>query len=284
MIHIVTDTDSNLPQTVADEYGIAMAPIHIIFGDEVLREYYEISAAEGYQRMARGALPTTSQPPVGEFKVIYEHILAQDPQASIISIHVSSKMSGTLESARQAAEMFPQADIRLFDSLSASLGQGLLAREAAGMARQGADVDAIITRLETMRAQKGEFFIVKTLSYLARSGRIGRASHLMGTMLEIKPVLTLVDGAVDSHSKCRTWQKAVATIIELVAEKAREGSGPLHLAIGHACNEEDAQTISGALQAALDPAVLLVGEIGPGLGAHLGEGTIGVCWTRTGGA
>lgn len=283
MIKIVTDSDSNLTQSTLDEYGIEYASIHIIFGDEVYREYREISVEDSFARMAEAkVLPTTSQPPVGEFKEIYEDILAQDPDATILSIHISGPMSGTIESARQAAELLPDADIHTFDTRSASLGQGLMAVEAARMANEGAALDAILTQLELMRERTQIYFVLNTLENLARSGRIGRASHLMANMLDIKPVLTVTDGIIDAHTRHRTWKRALAnlrdSVLQEMADNKPADATRLHLGVMHAMAEGDALDLLAELKQHIEPDVFIMGEIGPGLGVHTGPGAVAVCW------
>ena len=280
MIRIVTDTDSNLPESIRDDYNIPLVPIHIIYGDQSFKEYEEIGVEDSYARMKSGALPTTSQPSAGEFKAVYDRVLAEDPAATILSVHISAAMSGTYDSAKTAADMLPDADIRIFDTRTASLGQGLMVREAAQMARDDQDADAILARLEIMRENAGAFFLVKTLDHLMRGGRIGRASGLVGTMLSIKPVLTLKDGAVDQHSRFRTWKKALTGMADLVINEVQNGpEGNLHLSVAHILNENDAQTLADQLQAVLEPDVFMMELIGPGIGVHLGTGTLGVCWS-----
>lgn len=280
MIRIVTDTDSNLPESVCNEYRITMVPILIIYGSESFKEYVEITVEDSYARMNTGLLPTTSQPSAGDFQKVYESILAEDPGATILSIHISGAMSGTCASAKLAMEMLPEADIRLFDTRTASLGQGLLVREAAEMARDGQDAETILARLAVMRENSGAFFLVKSLDHLMRGGRIGRASGLMGTMLEIKPVLTLTDGAVDQHSKFRTWNRALAGMVDLVvAEVQKEPPGRRHLSVMHILNDKDATYLADRLKKALAPDVFLLDAIGPGIGVHLGAGALGVCWS-----
>ncbi len=283
MIRIVSDTDSSLPQEIADEYDIPLIPMHIIFGDEVVRERYDISDADSYARMsAAPRLPTTSQPPVGAFKEVYESILSKDPNATILSIHLSASMSGTFESARQAAEMFPGADIRPFDTRSVSLGQGLMVFQAARLVRQGANVDQVMATLEAMRDGMQVYFALHTLEYLARGGRIGRASHLMGNLLDIKPILKVTDGVVDAHSRQRTWRRAVETIRDIAIKNSCDAAGKpkpgLLVGVAHAVSQAEAQRVADDLRDALSPEVLLLCEIGPGLGVHTGPGALGVCW------
>lgn len=278
MIRIVTDTDANLPDDLISKYDITLVPIQIIFGREVLRERVDISDAEAYRRMsAAKELPKTSQPPVGAFKTAYEEILGEEPDAQILSIHISSKLSGTISSARQAAHLLPDVRIALFDTFSASLGQGLMVIRAAEMARQGADIEAILTTLTAMREGMQVYFVLNTLDYLAKGGRIGKASHLVGQLLDIKPILALEDGEIDAHSRHRTWRRAVDALCDLIMASASDAES-VHIGVLHAVSEEPARALSDELGAALNPDTLILGEVGPGLGVHTGPGAIGLCW------
>ncbi len=283
MIRIVTDTDSNLTLEQAAQWGIEMAPIHVIFGEEVLRETYEIGAAESYARIAGAKeLPKTSQPPVGEFSTIYQRILDEDPSATILTIVVSGGVSGTVESARQAAALLPGADIRVFDTRSVSAGQALMAVHAARLARTGLDADTILAHLGTMRDHAQVYFAVNTLEYLVKGGRIGRASYLMAGLLDIKPILFLEDGVINAHSRHRTWKRAVAALREFILQ-AGQGERPedmaLHLGVAHADSEAEARGLYDALVEALQPDETLFCDVGPGLGIHTGPGALGACWT-----
>lgn len=275
MIHIVTDSDANLPPDLIDGLGIRVVPIHLVFGDEVLREGVEITSEEAYRRMGSGALPTTSQPPVGEFLAVYEAIRREDPAGPILSLHISGTLSGTVGSAQQAAAMVE--GVTVFDTRSASLGQGLMVREAARMAGEGRPLAAILRCVEDMRDQMQIYFVLETLDHLARSGRIGRAAHLVGNLLDIRPILTMQEGVVVPHSRHRTYPRARREMRRLV--EARADPGPrLQIGVVHAGAAEAARRMADALDAALDPGVLLFSEIGPGIGVHLGPGAVGVCW------
>ena len=287
VIKIVTDTDSNIPQELMDEWGIQAAPIYIHFGEEAVKEHYEITPAQFYARMAAmSELPKTSQPPVGEFTTIYERLLAEDPATTIISLHISGKVSGTVESARQAATLLPQADIRVMDTRTVSLGQTLMAVEAARMAMAGASADAIMARMETMRDRMQVLFALNTLDYLAKGGRIGKASHLMGTVLAIKPLLTVTEeGVIDANGRFRTWRRAVQGLKERVLAEVprpsqREPDEAFHLGVLHAVNPAEAQPLFDELRQELKPDFFVLAEVGPGLGVHVGPGTLGVCWVR----
>ncbi len=278
MIRIVSDTLANLPPEIVDRYQIPLAPQYVVFGEESYRELFDMSASEFYSRQAVAAkLPYTSAPSPGDFEVIYGAILREDPRATILSIHPSAEVSGTVRSALPAAAMFPDADIHVFDTRSASLGQGLMVLEAARMAEEGADLPAILARLEAMRDAMRVRFVVATLEYLAKGGRIGRAAHLIGAMLDIKPVLALNDGVVEPHARFRTHRRALAALQEEVISDAK-GKPGLHLAVMHAACEDECRAFTEAVCAELSPAVFLTGELSPAVGAHVGPGTLGVCW------
>jgi DegV family protein with EDD domain len=173
--------------------------------------------------------------------------------------------------------MFPDADIRIIDTRSVALGLGLMVCEAARMVRDGAGIDDVLACLDDMREGMNILFIVDTLEYLHKGGRIGRAAHLIGSMLDLKPVLAMRDGVVESHARYRTRRRSLGGLRDLVLESARGKSG-LQLAIIHAVCEEEARQLADELREELKPDVFMFGENGPSIGVHAGPGTIGVCW------
>jgi DegV family protein with EDD domain len=284
MIKIVTDTGASLPPDLARRFGIEMAPIHIIFGDEVLLEGFELSGNEGYQRMATAReLPRTTPPSPEEFAEIYNRIRTSNPDATILSIHLSRGLSEATLSARLAAEGLSDANIHIFDSQSVTMGEGLMVMEAARMVRNGASLEEIIATLEMMRDRMQVVFAVKTLENLAKGGRIGRASYLVASMFEIKPLLKLTEGVIDAHSRHRTWERALSELRKLVVEDVaaafrRDRKQRLLVAVVHAHNEEEGREIADVLNEALQPDLHLFGEVGLGLGVHAGPDALGVCW------
>lgn len=278
MIRILTDTLSDLPQEVVDAYSITQVPLYIHFGQEAFRDHIDLSGDEFYRRLASSPRPpTTSSPSVGDFQQAYQSLLAADPPATILSIHIAGTLSGTLSSARQAADLLPGANIHIFDTLSGSLAEGLMVLEAARMASKNATLDAILARLVAMREGMQLLLTPSTLDYIARSGRIGRAAHLVGTMLDIKPVLRLKDGVVEPCERYRTHKRAVAALRDLAIKEAG-GKPGLHLAMGHGCDEEACQWLADELRTALKPAIFLSGSIAAALGTHLGPGIVGAGW------
>lgn len=278
MIRIVTDTTANLPQHILDEFNIPVVPQYVHFGQDTARDYFDISPAEFYRRQkTTPELPKTSAPPPADFLPIFRSILDEDPAATILCIHPSTDVSGTIRSAEVAAMEFPGADIRIYDTRSVSLGLGLTVWHIAELVRAGAGIDTVMARLDYMRDSLKTLFVVETLDYLAKGGRIGRASHLLGTLLDIKPILALVDGVVESHSKARTRKRSVATIRDMVIEDA-DGRPNLQLGVGHAACEEEGRALAAELQTALNPQRALFVELGPSIGVHAGPGTLAVGW------
>lgn len=277
-IKIVTDTTVWLPREFFEEHDIVNVPQYVVFGEESLRDYVDVSPTEFYRRQAIAKeLPKTSAPTVGDFAVVYRDILTRHPGATILSIHPSSAISGTVRSAQPAAADFSDADIRIFDTRSVSVGLGLMVHEAARMVQDGATADAILKRLEVMRDKTQLFFLVDTLDYLAKGGRIGRAAHLIGTLLDIKPLLALKDGVVGDYAKYRTHKRALAALVEMVIEEC-QGKEGLQLGVVHGVREEEAKEMANQLLAVLKPEVYLFGEAGPAIGVHAGPGVLGVAW------
>jgi len=278
LIKIVTDANTNLPREIVDEYGITMVPAYVIFGQEALREYFELDSAGFFARLSENhALPTTSQPSIGDFQIVYRRILEEFPGATILSIHITSLGSGTFSSAQQAAKLLTEADIRLFDTRSFSLSQGLMVYEAARMARQGASPDDILARLADMRDRMQTYFVLDTLEYVYKGGRVGVATHMLGTLLDIKPVLTIRDGAIVPHSRHRTRTRAFAALRDMALEGGR-GKRALRVSVMYALHDQYARELAEELKAALDIETLIVGDVGPALSVYTGPGALGVAW------
>ncbi len=283
MIKIVTDTTCSLPKEILDEFDIPMVPQYVHFGEETYRGFYEISPAEFFAKQAAASdLPKTSAPPPGDFKPIFDDILAKDPSTTILCLHPSSEVSGTVRSARPAAADYPDADIRIIDTRSISAGLALIVLEAAKMVRDGAAVEQVENRVQQMSQAMQILFVVDTLDYLAKGGRIGRASHLMGTLLDIKPILAFVDGQVTPHSKARTRKRSLVTmrdlVVEDVTEKIAGGASRIHLGVAHGVCPDEGQQMLDWLTEAINPEVTIFTEIGPAIGVHAGPGVIAVSW------
>ncbi|HAI51895.1 MAG TPA: DegV family protein [Limnochordia bacterium] len=277
-IHVVTDSGSDLPVKLREELGIQVVPLTVRFGDEVFKDGVDLTAAEFYARLKQETrMPSTSQPSPAEFVEVYERIAK--PGDTIISIHLSSKMSGTYQSAMLATTMIdPKITVHVVDSRAASLGIGVPTIAAAKAAQAGKSAEEILTEVEGILDSLRVYFVVDTLEYLQRNGRIGLASALVGTLLNIKPVLTLVDGQVAPFEKIRGRAKAFKRLRELGAEfRERNPGKQLKAAVSHADNQTEADTLAEALPEILDlQDEVVVGEIGATIGVHAGPGTVAV--------
>lgn len=275
-IHVVTDSGGDLPLEVRERLGIHVVPLTVQFGDEIFKDGVEISVGEFYTRLKADALiPSTCQPSPADFVEMYEKIA--EPGDTIISIHLSSKMSGTYQSAVLASTMIdPSIQVKTIDSRAASLGIGLVAVAAAEAAQAGKDLDGILADAQHAIDHLQVYFVVDTLEYLQKNGRIGLASALMGTLLNIKPILTLVDGQVAPFEKVRGKSKALKRIRELTSEfKAQNPDKKLRAALSHADNYTEAKKFADELPNILDlDGEVLIGDIGPTIGVHTGPGAV----------
>jgi DegV family protein with EDD domain len=278
MIKIVADSTANIPAQVVSEFDIRVIPTYVHFGSETFLDGVTLTPTDFYKRMvASTVLPTTSQMPVEDFKKVYTEVFSQQPDATILSIHLSAALSGIIESARGAANAMPGAKIRIFDTRSVGPGHALMAREAARMAKEGAEEADILKRLEHMRDHMRQFWVFDTLEYLAKSGRIGRAARLLGGLLDLKPILTLKNGSVDPHGRQRGKATAISSVREMAVQEASGKSG-VQIGVVHAAAEEEAKKVAEDLRTAIKPDLLLILELGPSVGSYSGPGAIGITW------
>lgn len=278
MIKIVTDYPASLPQDMVDAYDITVVSSYVLFGSEKLREGIDLTNEQLFERMAESdEQPVTSPPSVEEYAALYDRMLGQAPDTTILSIHLSSEMSEMVSVAKEAASSFPDGDIHIFDSRSIGVPEGLMARQAAIMAQAGAGMDDILARLEVMRENARLFFIIDTLEYLERGGRIGKATYLLGSLLKAKPTLTLQNGEVTGYARFSSRESAISNLVNLVMSVAR-GKGGVQLGVVHAVCLEEAEHLAGGFRETLQPEVLFVSEISLAMAVHTGPGALGVGW------
>ncbi len=273
---IITDTDSSLPFELAGKYGITQVPIIIQFGDESFRDTYEINNDALFLRIDREKkLPTTAAPSPGQFAEAFN--AAFDSGAdSVLCFNISSEMSATYASARQAAEILPGRRIEVVDTRSLAMGQGYMVLAAAEAVAQGASVEEAVAVAEDVRSRTYLFGALATLKYIAMSGRVSHLAAGMAGVLDIKPVLTLQNGKLELLEKIRTqgksWNRAVELSVEKVAGRKIEKMVVLNVKA-----PESARRFQSLLQAALPcPDEIMFTDITPGLSVHTGAGLVAV--------
>lgn len=270
---IVTDSTAYLPQRILTQYDIRVVPLKVLFGDRVYRDGIDFTNREFYKMLAEAPkLPTTSQPSAGEFEEVYSELIAQGHD--ILSIHISGKLSGTIESARAAAGAFPDARIHVVDSLLTAFGLAAIVLEAARVASRGQDLDQIVQRVQRMVDGSAMLFVVDTLEYLEKGGRIGSARALLGTLLKIKPILKLEGGLVVPSTSVRTKRKAISLMLEQMREIIADR--PVLLAAAHAEVPDEMEELLDMVKERLTYSDIFISEIGPVVGTHAGPGALGV--------
>jgi DegV family protein with EDD domain len=275
MIRIVTDSTAYLSPDVIERHEIRIVPLCVHFGDQEFREGVELSNEEFYARLAAAPeLPTTSQPSAGDFYAVLKELA--DAGDEIVVLTISSKLSGTWNSAMAATEMLPQAQISVIDSLSTSIGLQLMVEAAAEAAAGGGSRLQIVELVEQIKQRIYILFVVDTLEYLAKGGRIGNAKALLGTLLKVKPILTLREGAIEPLEQVRTKRKAVARMLELVENYAAGRGAEARVAVTHALTPDEARTLAEEVQARLGCAPPVISDLGGVIGTHTGPGVVAV--------
>ncbi len=274
-VRIVTDSTHYLPDDCVPPLDVDVVSLYVNEGGETARES-ELELDAFYERLrAADDLPTTSQPSIGDFLAVYEPLLAAGQD--IVSIHISGGISGTVETARQAAEecgrAHPDRRVLVVDSGTSGGGLGMVVLAAAAAARAGADADAVAGRAEEGRQRQRIWFAVDTLEYLRRGGRIGSAAAMLGGALKIKPILTM-DGEIKPIERVRTAGRAYRRLIDFATELKDDGSDAWMIA--HIQAPEEAARLAGDLTELFGHGPFCISEIGPVVGSHIGPGLLAV--------
>ena len=269
-IRIVTDSTADLPAEVAESLGITVVPLYVHFGDEQLRDGVDISSEEFFERLQRESrTPTTSQPPAGAFRDVYRNLAADGSE--IVSIHVSSKLSGTFASAQQGAAGLEGTEVRVVDSGAASMALGMAAIAAVEAAGRGASIDGVVAAAEDLLGRSHMLVIFDTLKYLRQGGRIGRSMELIGTLARLKPIATVRDGEVAAAGRVRTKNKAIEEVLRRFAElRPLERAG-----VVYATTPDECDYVAERLRGLAPEIPITQSRIGPVLGVHAGPGVLG---------
>jgi fatty acid kinase fatty acid binding subunit len=277
-VAVVTDSTADLGDLAA-KLPLAIVPLTISFGNEHFRDGVDLTREQFYERLASSPHPpATAQPAPSAFAAIYTKLLGAGASA-IVSVHVSSALSGTYNSAATAAREVDPARITVIDTRSASLGLGLVALQAAEDARRGMEAADIVKRVNEDSAKIELYATFPTLTYLARGGRIGPLQSMLGNVLRIVPIVTLKDGEVAEYAKVRTFARAVDQMVDIVKTRV-QGRGHARVAVLHAIAPELAESVSRRIEAAVAPALLISSCVGPTVGTHAGPGAVGVAFIQ----
>ena len=272
-VHIVTDSACDLSDQLVKEHNVLVVPLTIRFGDEELEDRRQLSPAEFWERCrGKGALPQTAAPSPGAFQAAYQQAVDEGAEG-VLCLTISSKVSGTYASAVTAADTFDAAPVRVVDTYSLTLGQGLLAIAAAEDAAAGLGLDDLVAATQDRSDRTRIYGVIGGLEHLQRGGRIGGARAMVGSLLNIKPVIQLKDGEVAEESKQRTRARALAYMVEKV--KADAPVERIALADG-AC--DDFPEVLASMEEIATDHPLLAAELGPVVGTHAGPNTVGVAY------
>lgn len=273
-IKVVSDSACDLSPPIVEERGVRIVPLKIRFGDEELVDREELSTKEFWDRVVTGQTgPETAAPSPGAFQSAFLDA-AEEGRSGVLCVTLSSRLSATYQAACTAAEtVADRIPVRVVDSLTLTMGQGLLVLAATDQAEEGRSLDEIEASIEEQKGRTRVFGVFGDLDFLRRGGRIGGAAHLLGSLLSIKPVIEVRSGLVEVESKQRTRQRS----LQYLASKALEAAPLERLAVANGAARDFGEVVD-SLRAMSPAHEMLLTELGPVIGSHTGPGTIGVCF------
>ncbi|MFU8827106.1 MAG: DegV family protein [Brevefilum sp.] len=275
-VAIITDSSAYLPDTIVEELGIHVVPLTLHWGDDTYRDGEDIHAEEFYARLAEAdTLPTTSQTTVGEFTQLFGRLLEAD--YAVLALLISSGLSGTVDSALQAQKDFPDAPLAVYDSQLVSMSLGFMVMKVARAAKAGASLEECLALAEEVYPKIGVYFTVDTLKYLHMGGRINTAKRVMGSALNIKPIMEIRDGKIELIESVRSRKKALARMLELVARDLG-GCESVRISTFHAAADEESQTLLAQAVERFNPIETVSTFVSPAIGTHTGPGTVSIAY------
>jgi len=275
---IITDSTADLTKEFILKHNIEIVPLTIHLGDKSWKDYYDVEPGEYYELLRKSsAFPTTSQPTPQDFVNAYSPFVEKGEP--ILSVHLSSKLSGTFQSALLARSQFPGARIEVVDSLQASFALSMIVIICAEKANQGASLEEVADMARKIGPQIETYFSVDSLEYLHRGGRIGKAQAFLGTLMKIKPLLKVVNGEVQPIEKIRTRDRLLNRFVELVEQAAREHS-QLILTVAESDNSEVMTELLGRLERIPGVSLVFRGKIGGVITSHAGPGALGIAFVK----
>ena len=275
-VAIITDSSAYLPDTIVEELGIHVVPLTLHWGDDTYRDGEDIQAEEFYARLAEAdTLPTTSQPTVREFTQLFGRLLEAD--YAVLALLISSGLSGTVDSALQAQKDFPDAPLAVYDSRLVSMSLGFMVMKVARAAKAGASLEECLALAEEVYPKIGVYFTVDTLKYLYMGGRINTAKRVMGSALNIKPIMEIRDGKIELIESVRSRKKALARMLEMVARDL-DGCESMRISTFHAAADEENQTLLAQAVERFNPIETVSTFVSPVIGTHTGPGTVSIAY------
>jgi DegV family protein with EDD domain len=275
-IVVLTDSSAYIPEEALGGLSIPVIPLWVIWGDERFRDGVDIDPSTYYHRLRDAkTFPTTSQPSAGEFEDFFRQ--AGSGGDAIVGVFLTSKLSGTVANAQAAQARLTGLTIRIVDSLSTSMGLGFVVLAAARAAAAGKSLDEVVAAAEDMRDRVHLLFAVDTLEYLHRGGRIGGAKWLMGTALNIKPLLHLKDGTIEPLTQVRTKRKAIAQMLE-VAQERLGGKRTAEIAVLDVDSPEEGEAVAEQVRQRFGVSTVYRTKVSPAIGTHAGPGTVGIAF------
>lgn len=277
-VAVITDSTSYIPQKLREQLAIDVIPLNVIWGDESYADGIEITPEEFYTRLASSSeLPSTSQPSVAAFEDVFKRHL--DDDQDIIAILISSGISGTVHSALQAKKILDTERIQIVDSKTAAMAAGLHVLAAARAADQGETLQNCLEIARKAQEKTEVVFAVDTLEFLHKGGRIGGAKRLLGSMLNIKPILEMRGGLIEPVDQVRTQRRAMDALIALTEERAGN-EAPLRMSVIHSNVPRLAEEFKQEVSAKFSPEEIYLAELSPVIGTHVGPGTLALACMR----
>ncbi len=275
-VAIVTDSSPYIPPEIIKENHIHVVPLTVIWGEENFYDGVDITPVEFYERLDQAkVMPSTSQPSVADFEVLFRKLNLEG--YDILAVLLSEDLSGTISSATQAKKLLPEAKIEIVNSETLAMALGFQVLAAARAANQGASLEECKRLAEDAKGRCGVIFVLDTLEFLHRGGRIGTSKRFMGTLLNVKPVLSIEDGKIVPLDSVRTQKKALMAIIDIIEERTK-GHKNIRLATLHANDPETAQFVLDEAAKRIPTVEKVFSEVSPVIGTHAGPGAVGLAY------
>ena len=275
-VAIVTDSSTYLPKDLAEDLGLHVVPLTLHWDDKSYRDGVDIEAEEFYEKLSSSrTIPTTSQTPVSVFDQKFEKLLAED--YAVFAPLISSGISGTVKSAMQSQKNFPDAPLEVMDSQLVSMALGFLVLRVARAAKDGASLEECVALAKETYPKIGVYFSVDTLKYLAKGGRINTASRLLGSALDIKPIMEIREGKIELVESVRSRRKSMQRMLEMV-DRDIAGREPVRISTFHAAAEDDCERLMQEAIARFYPIETITTYVSPVIGSHTGPGTLSIAY------